>query len=688
MSLIGKAVARSASPALGALPRADAEARAVRTGNDPALAVALVGAGPRGLSVLERLCANERVSGAGRCVVVHVIDPYRPGAGRVWRTTQSQHLLMNTVASQITVYTDDSVRIDGPIEAGPSLHDWASALALLSPAEARAAGHSGAALAEARRLGPDSYPTRAFYGHYLEHAYERIVAGAPERVTVVAHRTRAIGLYGDEGPQRLLLEDGTRLTGLHAVVLAQGHVDTGPAGQESELGASARRLGLHHIPPANPADVDLSVAEPGRPVLLRGLGLNFFDHMALLTQGRDGRYERVGGRLTYHPSGNEPRLYAGSRRGVPHHSRGENEKGAHGRYSPRLLTEETIAGLRKRVRNGEPPGFRSHVWPLISKEVESVYYGTLLAAAGRGEVRESFVRRYLDTGTAQARHGLLDAYAVPVADRWSWERIVRPYEGQRFAGPGDFRLWLVDHLRDDVAAARAGNVSGPLKAALDVLRDLRNEVRLIVDHGGLEGASHREELQGWYTPLNAFLSIGPPASRIEEMAALIEAGVLDVLGPGVRMAPDAGRGAFVAGSDVPGVEVYAQVLIEARLPETDLARTRDPLLRELLADGQCAPYRVSAAAGPLLETGGIAVTERPYRLVDARGRPHPRRFAYGIPTEGVHWVTAAGIRPGVDSVTLGDSDAIARAVLALPPLPGSGTESMGFETEFREATAP
>ena len=42
-----------------------------------------------------------------------------------------------------------------------------------------------------------------------------------------------------------------------------------------------------------------------------------------------------------------------------------------------------------------------------------------------------------------------------------------------------------------------------------------------------------------------------------------------------------------------------------------------------------------------------------------------------MPTEAVHWVTAAGIRPGVDSVTLGDSDAIARAVLALPPAAGA-----------------
>lgn len=40
-----------------------------------------------------------------------------------------------------------------------------------------------------------------------------------------------------------------------------------------------------------------------------------------------------------------------------------------------------------------------------------------------------------------------------------------------------------------------------------------------------------------------------------------------------------------------------------------------------------------------------------------------------MPTESVHWVTAAGIRPGVGSVTLEDSDAIAAAVLALPELP-------------------
>ncbi|MGI3230817.1 hypothetical protein ACRJ4B_51360 [Streptomyces sp. GTA36] len=182
-------------------------------------------------------------------------------------------------------------------------------------------------------------------------------------------------------------------------------------------------------------------------------------------------------------------------------------------------------------------------------------------------------------------------------------------------------------------------------------------MRQIVDHGGLGGASRREHLDRWYTPLNAFLSIGPPRRRIEEMTALIEAGVLEVLGP--RLEVRAEGGAWVAHSpDVPGSTVTATTLVEARLPEPDLRRTADELLARLLKTGQCRPHTVDG-----YETGGLDVTQRPYRLIDRQGRAHARRFAIGVPTEGVHWVTAAGARPGVDSVTLSDADAVARAVL-------------------------
>ena len=119
------------------------------------LTVCIVGAGPRGLSVLERLCARERRAASHPAIAVHIVDPTRPGAGSVWRTDQSRELLMNTVASQVTVYTDASVEIDGPIEPGPSLHEWAVEVGRLGELECLLGGHDDATRAEARALGPD-----------------------------------------------------------------------------------------------------------------------------------------------------------------------------------------------------------------------------------------------------------------------------------------------------------------------------------------------------------------------------------------------------------------------------------------------------------------------------------------------------------------------------------------------------
>ncbi|SFF35368.1 FAD-NAD(P)-binding [Actinacidiphila alni] len=641
------------------------------------LAVCLVGAGPRGLSVLERLCAHERKSPSCTSLTVHVVDPAEPGAGSVWRTDQSRHLLMNTVASQITVFTDDRVSIDGPIEPGPTLYEWARGL--LEPGGEGAGGEGSFAewtgdpddLAEARRLDPDSYPTRAFYGRYLRACFRRISGGAPAHVRIVEHRSRAVAIADaagvPDGPQSLQLANGQWLHGVAAVVLAQGHVSRRPTPREQRTATLARIHGLTYLEPGNPADLDLSVIEPGETVLLRGLGLNFFDHMTLLTAGRGGAFRRAdNGGLVYLPSGREPLMYATSRRGVPFHARGENQKGAYGRYNPRLLTPSHIAMLRGSSAGERRMQFKEHLWPLISKEVQSVYYQALLKAEGRAAEGAALGERFLGAADEREERELLDAYGVAPAGRWNWETLQRPYEGRDFSSPEDFRSWLLDYLARDVREARAGNVAGPLKAALDVLRDLRNEIRLAVDHGGLDGASHRDELEGWYTAMNAFLSIGPPASRIEEMIALIEAGVLVVTGPGTEVRIDPSGPAFVAFSHVvPGPPVRATALIEARLPEPDVRRTSEPLLRYLMDTEQCTTYLIPSTEGPGYETGGLAVTERPYRIIDPQGRAHPRRFAYGVPTESVHWVTAAGIRPGVDSVTLGDSEAIACAVLEL-----------------------
>ncbi|MGI3225757.1 FAD/NAD(P)-binding protein [Streptomyces sp. GTA36] len=593
------------------------------TGPGDAISLCVIGAGPRGLSVLERICAN--ADRAARPVAVHLVDPYPPGAGAVWRTDQPGELLMNTVASQVTLFTDDSVDCAGPSVPGPSLYEWARGL--------EPGAYPDRVVEEARRLGPDTYPTRAFHGHYLEWVFRHLLRTAPPGVTVHTHRATAVALADTpDGRQTVTLAGGGQLAGLDSVVLALGHGDLTPSPEERALTSFADRHGSLYMRPANPADADLSGIAPGTPVALRGLGLNFFDCVALLTEGRGGTFKESQSGLVYLPSGNEPVLYAGSRRGVPYHARGENEKGALGRHHPRFLTPEVIAGLRRRADDGRPVSFRDDIWPLIDREVRTVY-----------------------------DEAWTDRYGVPPAEPWDWRRIERPYGERDFTGRDDFRHWLLEYLRRDVAEARLGNVSGPTKAALDALRDLRNEIRLVVDHGGVSGASYRAELDGWYTPLNAYTSIGPPAFRIEQLIALIEAEVVHVLGPGMRVRPSARDGGFLVDAEqVPEPPVPVSALVEARLPVVDLRRSADPLLRGLLAAGDCAPFRLDGR-----ETGGLAVTRNPPRPVDAAGRAHPRRFAFGVPTEGVRWVTAVGIRPGVGSVTLEDSDAIARAALSL-----------------------
>jgi uncharacterized NAD(P)/FAD-binding protein YdhS len=632
----------------------------------------VIGAGPRGLSVMERVCANAAVT--GQRTMLHLVDPYLRLGSRVWRVNQPPMLLMNTVASQVTMFTDESVTCEGPVSRGPSLYEWAKLLERLEPF----VPYPPHVYEEAGRLGPDSYPTRALYGRYLGWVFDRLVRTVPEHIAIEAHGAAAVAVRDEPGgTQTVALANGARLTGLDAVVLALGHVDMPLTAPEQELDAFAARHGLGYIPPGNPSEAPLERIAPGERVALRGMGLNFFDHMALLTTGRGGSFVRERGALRYQPSGDEPVLVAGSRRGVPYHARGENQKGATGRHHPLFLTEQVIGRLRARRGSGEPVEFARDVWPLVDLEVRAVYHHALIAQERGRYDADVFLGEYVAAVGADACGGpagseserrLLRRFGVADALRWDWERVSRPYGDREFTDSADFHDWLLDHLRQDVREARRGNVRGPLKAALDVMRDLRNEVRLVVDHSGITGASYRDDLESWYTPLNAYVSIGPPLARIEEMAALVEAGVLHVVGPGMTVSPSPEGKAFVVGSPrVPGSEQEVSTLIEARLPQVDVRTTRDPLLRDLMAQGAARAYAIAGPARNSHRTGGLAVTRKPYRLVEWSGTVHPRRFAFGVPTESVHWATAAGIRPGSDSVVLGDADAVARACLAAGP---------------------
>ncbi|MEE1799410.1 FAD/NAD(P)-binding protein [Streptomyces sp. JV176] len=608
------------------------------------LRIAVIGAGPRGTAVLERLTANLGPAGpwADTPAEVHVVDEHTPGAGRIWHPGQSGHLLMNTLSGHATAFPDDTVTMAGPATTGPSLAQWASE----------------------HEPGTESweFPSRALMGRYLAWAHDRIVRGAAPSVRIVPHPRRAVALdEAADGRLLLRLDDGTRLL-VDAAVLATGHTDQRPSDEVRTLTAAAERHGLRHLPPGHPHEAPLDLLEPAEPVLVRGLALNFFDQLTLVTAGRGGRFEETGsGTLRYLPSGREPRLIAGSGRGVPYLARAETP----GRMPPghTLAFFDEAAVGRLTARAPGTVGFRTEVWPLIAQEAGAAWYRTLLDLRPSAALlpAETFLERYAAAGHgSDAQAELLADGLRDDADRFDALDLDTPLAGRTFPDRAAFGVWAREWMRTDLAAARAPGRS-PVKAAAAAVAAVKGQVRRVVAAGVLTGASHPE--LAWFRSYGAHVASGPPARRIAELIALSEAGVVEFLGARPTVTVDGGAGRFTALSPTTGgPPATARALLDAWLPGQDLARTADPLLAGLVASGLARPH-LAGVGEDATATGALDIVPAELRVRDASGRPHPQLFAFGIPVEGVEWNTAIGARARGNAAMFRQADTIARSAL-------------------------
>ncbi|MFG2943113.1 FAD/NAD(P)-binding protein [Streptomyces sp. NPDC048282] len=567
----------------------------------------IVGAGPRGTGLLERIAANAAELYAGQGFDIHLVDPYPPGAGRIWRAAQSPLLWMNSHAEDVTMFTDESVQMTGPVREGPTLHEWAG-------------------------LDGRTFADRQIQGRYLRHVYDRALADLPDGVTVHHHPRRAVRVSGPrEGRQQVWLEGRPRPLLADLVVLALGHLDAELDPEQAGLAAYAETHGLVHLPPDFTADSDLSALRPGEPVLVRGFGLAFVDLMVLLTEGRGGRYDGD----TYVPSGREPVLYVGSRRGVPYHSKIGYDWTGERPPLPRFFGPGEVAELLAR-----PDGFdfRQDVWPLVEKELGFAHYHRLFTVRpGRTTVAwPDFEEKYAAAeGEAELR--ALVAAAVPdPADRLDLAALDRPLDGVRYGSHEEFQEGLRAHVEGDLSRRHDPGYSPDLAVFLGLLSVYGQLVRL-------------GNIGSWWHGFFSHLASGPPGPRLRQLLALSRAGVLRFVGAGMSVAAE--DGVFRASADtVPGFVVEARALVEARLPEPTVGRARDPLLRDLQTDG--------AAETP---DGLLRVDPADGRIRDAGGRPHPRRFALGPFTDGR--TPGAFTRPRTGGPAFRQNDATARAAL-------------------------
>jgi uncharacterized NAD(P)/FAD-binding protein YdhS len=598
----------------------------------------IVGAGPRGTGLVERIAANAaELYGEGRRLDIHLVDPFPPGGGRVWRHEQSPLLWMNSMAEDVTMFTDDSVECEGPIRTGPALDEWAARIRggeLDPPPDPELA-------AEVARLTSQSFGTRRLQAAYMAWVYEQSAAALPPGITVTVHPHRAVRITGPrDGRQSVWLDGGPGPLTADLVVLALGHLDAEPDEEQLALSGFAAGQGLAYLPPEFTADSDLSVLEPGEPVIVRGFGLAFVDLMVLLTEGRGGRFEPDGpGAVVYRPSGREPVLYVGSRRGVPYRSKiGYSWRGERPPL-PRFFGPAQVDELLGRPAK---PDFRRDVWPLVEKELGFAHYHQLFTAhPERTAVNwRDFEEKYAAADPGSAELQVLVAGAVPdPADRLDLAALDQPLAGLRFPDTDALQDGLRDHISADLARRHDPAYSPDLAVFLGLLSVYGQMIRL----GDVGGRWH-----GFFS----YLASGPPGPRLRQLLALSEAGVVRFLGADTAVEADPVRGVFRAsGASAPGGSVEARALVEARLPEPTVDRTRDPLLSALRAEGV-----------PSTPTGLIAVTPDDGRIVDRTGRPHPRRFALGPHTDA----RAAGAfaRPRTNAPAFRQNDAVARALLS------------------------
>ncbi|PYI37883.1 hypothetical protein CVS30_13170 [Arthrobacter psychrolactophilus] len=641
--------------------------------------VVIVGAGPRGTSVMERLLAHhaaQQDSAARKELRIHLVDPFPPGAGHVWRTEQSRLYLMNTQSFFPTLIPDQGV--GAPPLAGCSFNEWRAAQratpwALLSDGD----------IDELAGLRPNNFPSRALYGRYLSWCFEQLTQTLPDGVSLTIHRTEAKRVAKDHvnGGFVVGLQHGEKL---HAdqVVLALGHVDSKLSPAQRELREEARSHGLSYFPPAVPNDVDWELLPAGETVLVRGMGLNFFDVLGQLTEGRGGVFEPTGlpagEALRYVPSGREPVIVGASRRGTPYRAKAEMDSYYPASVTLRFLGEDAVAAIRDM---GATAGFDHDIWPLLHRDTLWAYYTTL--ARTRPDAVSAELLPELDALLPEGLDGGAPAWATRLKELLArhvredqildLEGLARPLarhplragEEHRFASYADMDAAVLEYLAADAAGSALGE-DDPVKMAIGALNAGRAIIKSLVADGGITQGSWLGELRGWFESFVEGLASGPPAVRMEQLAALVRAEVVHFAGPDPLFRIT--HGVFTAGSPwVAGAPWEARYLVEALAPANNVTFSDSPLMQNLLADGLARPRHMLASDGEPVVTSGWDVSAPPYRTLDGVGEPVEGLYVVGLQLSSVQWGTAiaaeasAKYRSGYRTVR--DTDAIAAHIL-------------------------
>jgi hypothetical protein len=369
-------------------------------------------------------------------------------------------------------------------------------------------------------------------------------------------------------------------------------------------------------------------------VAIAGMGLVAFDVLTALTVGRGGTFEDVGDRKRYVRSGREPVIYLYSRSGVPYCAKSAHGVDPYGQYQPVVCTAEEFAALthpgNAQVRRHVD--FRTELMPLLFAEMQARYH-THAAFLKGGSGESAAARALLSKAWADGHFDKAVDALEPLYGHFDPASHVFAGAGRHYTSQGDYQSQVYEMVETDLDEALTVGGS-PVKAAQEVLRILRDQLRSVIEFGGLSLESYidfQSTVRGRINRLEA----GPPPLRSQQLLGLLDAGVVRIpLGPDPEVGATADGAVTLRSTqlDEP-TEVTVNGVIRGHLDLPSLARSGSPLLNRLYANGRLTQLSYGDTA-----VGSVAISEdfHPY---DAEGRLQPNLSLLGVLTEGVRYFT-------------------------------------------------
>jgi hypothetical protein len=500
----------------------------------------------------------------------------------VHREDQPAYLWLNTVAAQATAFCDEHMASGGPALGGLDFLNWARRRGVDAVLGEGRSGHD---------VRGDDYLPRRLFGEYMRWAADETLGSAPGWVSIETAARTAVDLRPTSTGALISLDDGTR----HEVDLAI--VTTGHGVRRPATSAPREMWEAYPLPDT------VARAASNDHVGVVGMGLTAVDVIAALTIGRGGTFSSERD-LQYVRSGDEPQIVIWSTTGWLPCARPANP-----RLAPKpvkgMLTLDSVAARRRSC-----PGGRLDFWhdlmPLILDQVLSG-----LPHEGQRQA----ARNVLGVGKGRWRDAA--EYSREVVEQASW----------------------------DLLEARRGLGVSAFKEQMETLRDCREVFRAAVSAPGLTDQGHRDFFR--YLPAMANrAAVGPQMERLEEVLALMRAGVVS-LGPGASPTVTRDGSRWLVRSTSFDVESSTHVdhLVRAHLDWPRAVAGVDPLRRSI--ESWAAAHSADARYLDLTSEGNV---RRP------DGTVCPCIAVFGPPAEGANFYNNYVLWPGVPSRVVADMD--------------------------------